>query len=185
MVNDRDALKERVRARLPAGETVVAQGTAAERRTLGDESSVPETYLVLTDQRLLLTRMSRSLPADEEISLGTIARWGDGLQYHRYFIAIAHPPFARREHVRSLVPFMRANREVTRTETILRFSNRNTAVAKALRADLTAREIPHDALALPELTREERTRGSRVLMHGIDAKDVPRRIASRINDRRE
>lgn len=172
-MNERDALKERVRARAPAGEALVAQGTAAERRTLDDQSSVPETYLVLTDQRLLLTRISRSLPADAEISLDAISRWADGLRSHRYMVAITHPPLARREHVRSPIPFIRADREVTRTETILRFSHQNTAVARALREALTARDTPHDELVLAQPTREERTRGSRVFAHGVDGTKAP------------
>jgi hypothetical protein len=52
--------------------------------------------------------------------------------------------------------------DVTRTQTIFRFSRPDTAVATALRAALEECGVPQQRLQFDERSRAERTRGSHV-----------------------
>ena len=55
--------------------------------------------------------------------------------------------------------------DVTRTETVFRFSRPDTQIAKALHTALSTRSVPHESLHFEERSREERTRDSHVVLH--------------------
>ena len=61
--------------------------------------------------------------------------------------------------------------DVTRAQTIFRFSRPDTAVATALRAALEERDVPQQRLRFDERSRAERTSGSHVR---LTAKKSPR-----------
>jgi hypothetical protein len=58
-----------------------------------------------------------------------------------------------------------AETEVTRTETILRFSRPDTRVAKAVASSLSLRSIVHEQLRFEERARDVRTRGSQTRLY--------------------
>lgn len=103
-----------------------------------------------------------------EIALEEVSRWADGTQYNCYAVVLSHPPMARREHQPAhrflWFKWGNASAERQRTTTIFRFSRRDTKAAQALRTALEQRNIPHQALQLDEVSREQRTRGSRAVV---------------------
>ena len=158
---------EKLRGLVGAGERVLAGGTASLLRGSDDEGSGEWRFLVVTGQRLLSAHWGHPDRLHEDLSFDAVTAWADGTQYHRYVVLLRHAPVTRSQagpwwH---RLPFLgRSVRKVTRTSTVLRFSRRDTAAASALRASLSDRGARHADLALQELTRAERTRGSRVAL---------------------
>jgi hypothetical protein len=161
----------RLRALVPAGEAIAAAGTAAELRTLGRDigSSSGVTFLVVTPRRVLFAPWVPSNQPHEEIPFDEVTRWADGVQYNSYVLALTHPPMTRREQVaaHNVLWFHWGNAEadVTRTQTIFRFSRSTTAAAAALRAALEQLGVHHDLLSFKERSRDERTRGSHARLY--------------------
>lgn len=164
----RKECETRLRRLVPADEQVIAVGTADEfLEPTGDLGVQGQwRFLLVTSERLLLADWSKPDRPHEDIAFDEVVRWADELQYHRYAMTLSHPPLIRHE----LVPAHRflwfawgnASEPWTRTTTTLRFSHRETATARALRAALEDRHVLHEALLLNEVSREERTRGSHV-----------------------
>lgn len=158
----------RLRALAGEGEEVVAVGTADEFAEPSGDLGVQGhwRFLVVTNRRLLFADWSTSDAPHEEIAFGEVPWWADGTQYHRYVVTLAHPPLSRNEwapaHRFLGMEWGNAYKPRRRTQTALRFSHRDTAAAKALRHALHERGVPHEALTLTEIPREERIRGSRV-----------------------
>lgn len=163
------ASEERLRRLVPAGEDVVAVGAADEfpddAEDFGGQGH--RRFLVVTMQRLLVTDWSRS-GADEEIVFDELGKWADGTQYHRYVVTLTHPSMTRNERVPAhrflWFEWGDAYEPRSRSTTTLRFSHRDTAAATALRLALQAGGASHEALALKEVSREERTRGSHMVL---------------------
>lgn len=151
---------ERLRSLVRAGERVLARGTASELRALDDQGSGEWRYLLVTDERVLSAHWGHPERPHEDLALQAVMAWADGAQCHRYLVRLTHVPMTRPQEGLTLFG-RRSVRDVTRTSTVLRFSRRDTAVASALRAAFSDRGVPHIHLALPERTRDERTRGSR------------------------
>lgn len=161
----------RLRALVPADEPVVAVGTAEELPSLGPEigSGGGWTFIVVTSARVLFASWGTSQEPPEEIHLDEVTGWATGTQYNREALVLAHPPMTRRQRApaHKVLWFEWGNTEedVTRTQTIFRFSRPDTQVAKALHAALMARNAPYEQLRFEERTREERTRGSHVTLY--------------------
>jgi hypothetical protein len=156
----------RLRDLVPAGETITAVGTAAELRRLDPDigSGSGVTFLVVSPLRVLFAPWAPPKQPHEEIRLDEVTRWADGVQYNAYALALMHPPMTRREQVPAYkvlwFKWGNAEADVTRTQTIFRFSRPGTEVAAALRSLLEQRAVPHDPLSFQERSREDRTRGS-------------------------
>lgn len=161
----------KLRGLVPADETVVGVGTAEELRSLGPDigSGGGWTFIVVTSERLLFARWASPQKSHEEIRLNEVARWASGTQYNCEALVLSHPPMTRQQRVpaHSVLWFKWGNTEVdvTRAKTIFRFSRPDTRVAKALHSALSARNVAHEPLHFEERSREERTRGSRALLH--------------------
>jgi hypothetical protein len=161
----------RLRALLPAEEPVLAVGTATELLSLGPEvgSGGGGTFVVVTPVRLLFAPWASPHEAPEEIRFDEVTRWASGTQYNCKAVVLTHPPLKRRHRV----PAHRflwfrwgdAETEVTRTETILRFSRPDTRVAKAVASSLSLRSIVHEQLRFEERARDVRTRGSQTRLY--------------------
>lgn len=160
--------EERLRSLVADDETVLAVGAADEFAQPAGDLGVQGRWrtLVVTEKRLLLADWSRPQDPHEEITFDQVKGWSDGSQYHRYVICLKHPPMTRMEwapaHRFLGLEWGNAREPRTRTTTTLRFSHRETEAAKALRTVLGARAVSHGELSLPEVSREERTRGSHV-----------------------
>ena len=155
----------RLRDLLTAGEEVLAVGTADEFRHATEDFS-PQgrgRFLVVTSQRLLMTEYSDDA-ATEAIPFDDLVAWADGSQYHRYVVKLSHPPMERLERVPAhrflWVEWGTASKPVTRETTTLRFSHGGTAAAAALRRALGNSAVAHETLALVEVPRGERMKGS-------------------------
>lgn len=163
--------EERLRGLVPTDEPIVAVGTAEELRSLGRDigSGGGWTFIVLTSERLLFAPWGLPHRPHEEIRLNEVTRWASGTQYNCEALVLTHPPMTRRQRMpgHKILWFEWGNAEadVTRTETIFRFSRPDTQVAKALHSELAARGVAHEALHFEERSREERTRGSHVVLH--------------------
>ena len=154
---------ERLASLVGAGERAEARGTAVELRGPDDEGSGEWRFLLVTGERVLSAHWGHPDRPHEDIAFESVTAWADGSHSHRYLVLLSHGPLTRSQVGLSLFG-RRVIRRVTRTRTVLRFSRRDTAVASALRAALSARGVPHAELALRESTREERTRGSRAAL---------------------
>lgn len=167
-VRDKKACEERLRALAGPGEEVVAVGTAEELRELKRDlgSGGGWTFMVLTDRRVLYAQWGSPQSNHDELQLDSITRWAHGTQYNVYAVMLEHPPRTRVERVpaHNLLWFRwgNARRPVTRTQTIFRFSRKDTEVAKALRWSLEHRQLPVTVLEFHEASREERTLGTQV-----------------------
>ena len=160
-----------LRGLVPPDETVVAAGTTEELRSLRSDigSGGGWTFIVVTSERLLFARWSSHQKSHEEIRLDEVMRWASGTQYNCEALVLTHPPMTRRQRVPAhrILWFEWGNTEadVTRTQTIFRFSRPDTQVAKALHSALSARKVTHEALHFEERSREERTRGSHAVLY--------------------
>ena len=159
----------RLRDLVPQDEAIVAVGTAEELGELGSDigSGGGWTFVVVTADRVLFAQWDRPEKPHERIRLGEVTHWAHGSQYNIYVLVLTHPPITRRERVvaHRLLWFRWGDVEedVTRTQTIFRFSRPETKAAKAIRASLEERSLPHEPLRFKQRSREKRTRGSRVL----------------------
>ena len=159
----------RLRGLVPADEQIVAVGTAEELRDLGPDlgSGAGWTFLVVTNDRLLFAPWSKPDVPHAEIRLDEVTRWATGTQYNCHALVLTHPAITRRERVPAYrllwFEWGNADADVTRTETIFRFSRPDTQVAKALHAALSARRVEHEQLHFEEKSRADRTRGSHVV----------------------
>ena len=162
--------EERLRGLVPTDEPIVAVGTAEELRSLGSDigSGGGWTFIVLTSKRLLFAPWGSPDKPHEEIRLDEVTRWASGTQYNCEALLLAHPPITRRQWMpaHKILSFEWGNTEgdVTRSETIFRFSRPDTQLAKALHAAFAARSVAHRSLHFEEKSREERTRGSQVAL---------------------
>jgi hypothetical protein len=160
-----------LRGLVPGDETVVAVGTAEELRSLGSDigSGGGWTFIVATSDRLLFARWGSRHKSHEEIRINDVTQWASGTQYNCEALVLTHPPMTRRQRVTAhkILWFEWGNAEadVTRTQTVFRFSRPDTQVTKALHSALSARKIAHEPLHFEERSREERTRGSRAVLH--------------------
>lgn len=166
----RKECETRLRQLVTADERIVAVGTADEFPEPTGDLGVQGRwrFLLVTSERLLFADWSKPDRPHEDITFDEVARWADGVQYHRYAITMTHPPLTRDEFV-SAHRFLwfkwgDASKPGSRSSTTLRFSHRDTAAAKSLRAALEQRHVPHETLLLKEVSREERTRGSHVTL---------------------
>jgi len=163
----------RLRELVPPEETIVSVGTAEELRELSSDirSGGGWTFVVVTDKQVLFARWGSPRKPHESIHLDEVTRWADGKQYNCYALVLTHPPMTRREWVvaHRLLWFKWGDDEadVTRTQTIFRFSRPETKAAKAMRASLEERSLPHELLHFKERSREERTYGSRALFRRL------------------
>jgi hypothetical protein len=156
----------RLRGLVPAGETIAAVGTAEELRSLGANigSGGGSTFIVVTSERLLFATWGSRQRPHEEFRLDEVTHWASGTQYNCGALVLTHPPTTRRQWVPAhrILWFEWGDTEadVTRTQTIFRFSRPDTRVAKALHSALSARKVAHEPLHFEEKSREDRTRGS-------------------------
>jgi hypothetical protein len=160
----------RLRDLVPSNESVAAVGTAEELRSLGPDigSGAGWTFIVVTPERLLIADWGSPERPHEEIRLDEVTRWSSGTQYNCEALVLTHSPLTRSQWVPAhRILWFRwgdAQADVTRSETVFRFSRPNTDVAQALHEALSTRKVPHKPLHFEEKTREERTRGSRALL---------------------
>jgi hypothetical protein len=156
----------RLRDLVPQDEAIIAVGTAEELRKLGSNigSGGGWTFLVVTTDRVLFARWGSPRKPPESIRLDEVTHWSEGRQYNCYVLVLTHPPITRRQRVapHRFLWFTWGDDEadVTRTQTIFRFSRPETKAAKAIRASLEERCLPHELLRFRERSREERTGGS-------------------------
>lgn len=106
-----------------------------------------------------------------ETARGDPVRRGDalglGTQYNCEALVLIHPSMTRRQRVpahRVWFEWGNAEADVTRTQTIFRFSRPDTQVAKALHSALSARKVAHEPLHFEETSREDRTLGSHAVL---------------------
>ena len=160
----------RLRGLVGADEAVVAAGTAEELRSLGPEigSGGGWTFVVVTTERVLFAQWGSSPKPHEEIRLDEVAHWASGTQYNCEALVMTHPPMTRRQRVPAhkvlWFEWGTAEADITRTYTIFRFSRSDTQVGKALHSALSARGVAHEQLDFEERSRNERTRGGRVVL---------------------
>jgi len=151
-------------------ETIVAVGTAQELRTLDPDigSGGGSTFIVVTEERALFAKWGSPQKPHEEIRINEVTHWGRGSQYNCHVVILTHPRMTRREPSPARrflwLTWGRAEAERSRTQTIFRFSRPDTEVAKAIRAALEKRQVPHQLLRFEERSREDRTRGSHAVM---------------------
>ena len=164
------ACETRLRSLVPREETIVAVGTAEELRELGHDigSGGGWTFVVVTVERLLFARWGSPGKPHECIRLDEVTRWAHGSQYNCHVIVLGHPPMTRKEWVAAhrVLWFKWGDVEakVTRTQTIFRFSRPETEAAKAIRAAMNEKSVPYELLQFKERSRQERTRGSHVVL---------------------
>jgi len=157
-----DEINRFLRAQIDPGENVLASGTGVEpRRSSTDISTEATDFFLVTPRRLLWSptwepRHRASLEFD------AVSSWSDGMQYHRYALAMTHDAIERiawaPEH--RVLWFEWGDTEELRhqTRTILHFSSRGTHVAEALRSQFERRRVAKGVpLAFQEVPREERT----------------------------
>jgi hypothetical protein len=160
----------RLRGLVPEDDSIVAVGTAEELSSLGPDigSGGGWTFIVVTAERLLFARWGSAQRPHEEIRLDEVTQWASGTQYNGHALVLSHPPRTRRQRVPAhrIVWFEWGNGEadVTRTQTVFRFSRPDTQIAKAIRAALTARNVAHELLHFEEKSREDRTRGGHAVL---------------------
>jgi hypothetical protein len=161
----------RLRALVASDETIAAVGTAQELRTLGVDigSGAGWTFLVITPSRVLFAPWASPQQPHEQIRFDEVTSWADGMQYNAYAVALTHPPMTRIEQVPAhkvlWVEWGNAEADVTRTQTIFRFSRPTTEVATVMKSLLEERGVHHDLLSFEERSREERTRGSHARLY--------------------
>ena len=165
----RRACETRLRDLVPREEAIVAVGTAEELRELGPDigSGGGWTFVVVTAEQVLFAQWGSPEEPHERIRLGEVTRWAHGSQYNSYVLVLTHPLMTRRERAAHRILWFQwgdVERDVTRTQTIFRFSRPETKAAKAIRVALEKGEVPNKLLRLKERSREERTRGSSVLL---------------------
>ena len=123
----------------------------------------------MTLDRVLFANWDAPQKSHEEIRLDEVTHWAHGSQYNCHALVLTHPPMTRRERVAAHrvlgIRWGDTEADVTRTQTIFRFSRTNTEVASALRAALEERKVPDRLLRFKERSRAERTRGSRTALH--------------------
>lgn len=164
------ASETRLRGLVPRTEPIIAVGTAEELHKLGPDigSGGGWTFVVVTSERVLFAPWGSPEKPHETITLDEVTRWAHGNQYNCHVLVLTHPPITRREWVvaHRILWFKWGDAEanVTRTQTIFRFSRPETDAAKAMRTALEERNVPHELLRFRERSREERTSGARVLM---------------------
>lgn len=162
--------EERLRGLVTPDEAIVAVGTAEELSSLGPEigSGGGWTFIVVTTERVLFAQWGSAPKPHEEIRLDQVTHWASGTQYNCEALVMTHPPRTRQQRVPAhrilWFEWGNAEAEVTRTDTIFRFSRPDTQVAKALHSALSARRVTHEQLQFEEKSREERTRGSHVVL---------------------
>jgi len=132
-------------ARLETGEQAVAKGTCYDVTEQGDGTGVGLCQMIVTDRRVLWTpaidfTFLASLPlVDIETASETT------VDTHRYVIRLSHEPLDRPRHApaHNLLLFEWGNKVVVRRfrTTGFRFSRRDTAAAKAMRAELSSRGV--------------------------------------------
>jgi hypothetical protein len=160
----------RLRGLLEPGEDAIAVGTCEELHAItGDVSSAGSwRFVVVTPVRVLFANWGRPEQRHDEIAFDDVFKWGDGRQYHRYVLVLYHPPMSKETWStprRFLNWTWGGKRRVgARDHTIFAFSRADTKTAVALREQLASRNIGHEEIRLEEKSREERTRGSRVLL---------------------
>jgi hypothetical protein len=141
---------------LRSGEYVIAEGRVEEAR--GEHYSALG-YLVVTDLRILmlpgLSPETRpiSLPIDELIT------YADADYAHRWYLHLHHRPMARLHHrSRWRVGFVLLGRnrlrEALESHTFLRFSRRDSVVARAVRTHLQNHSVPRIEWDGPALDAE-------------------------------
>ena len=165
----KEECEARLRRLVTANERVLAVGTADEfkepRGDLGVQGRF--RFLVVTNGRLLFANWARPRASHEEIRWDDVTGWADGTQYHRYVMTLRHPPMTRLEketaHKFLWIQWGTSLRPHTRSTTTLRFSQRHTDAANALRAQLEEIAIPHRKILLEEPSRSERTARSHAL----------------------
>ena len=164
------ACETRLRDLVPREETIVAVGTAEQLRELGPNigSGGGWTFVVVTVERLLFAPWGSPGKPHESILLDAVTRWTHGSQYNCHVIVLEHPPMTRKEWVAAhrVLWFKWGDvaAQVTRALTIFRFSRRETEAAKTIRAAMNERNVPDELLQFKERSREERTRGSQVVL---------------------
>ena len=116
----------------------------------------------------------------ETIHLDEVTHWGDGKQYNCYVLVLTHPPITRWQRVapHRFLWFTWGDDEadVTRTQTIFRFSRPETKAAKAIRTSLEKGGLPHEQLRFKERSREERTGGDSGLFGGAVTEPLTGRL---------
>ena len=158
----------RLRGLVPPEETITAVGTAEELHKLGPDigSGAGWTFVVVTAVRVLFVRWASRRSQPECIRLDEVSRWADGKQYNCYVLVLTHPPMIRREHVvahRFLwFKWGDAQADVTRTQTIFRFSRPETKATQAMRVALKEASVPRESVRFKERSRAERSSGGRV-----------------------
>jgi hypothetical protein len=150
-----------LRARLEPGERILAQGRAFEpyRDTfeLSQVISGPGCAVLVTDRRALWVsrddqRWVRILP------FAVVRFYVELTQAHRYALALDHEGIERLQWVpaRRLLAWSWGNAEEARpvSRSVLAFSRRDTAAARAIRAQLQAAGVPVGApRSLPKRER--------------------------------
>ena len=129
-------------ARVVEGERLLAQGRLDEIERGRAPSGSTYDYIVVTDKRLLVGK--RALGSDRsrdfDIDLDAIGSYSEHLEGHRWFIHLRHDPVTRvRQRTKHNLLWMHWGSEwspVAERDTVLHFSGRETAAAKALREQL-------------------------------------------------
>lgn len=164
------ACETRLRGLVPRTEPIIAVGTAEELHKLGPDigSGGGWTFVVVTSDRVLFAPWGSPEKPHETITLGEVTHWAHGNQYNCHVLVLTHPPMTRRELVAAhrvlWIKWGDVEASVTGTQTIFRFSRPQTEAAKAMRAALEERNVPHELFRFRERSRAERTRGAHVLM---------------------
>src|SRR5438309_4253462 len=132
-------------ARVADGERVLAQGRVDELERGGAPSGSTYDYIVVTDKRLLVGKhaLGSDRSRDFDIDLDAIVSHAEHLEGHRWFIHLRHSRVTRIRHrAKHNLLWMHWGNDsypVPESDTVLHFSSRETAAAKALREQLAAR----------------------------------------------
>ena len=135
-------------ARLAAGERLLAQGRVDEIPLGSGPSGSTYDYIVVTDRRLLVGKhaLAADRSRDFDITLDAVSSQAEHLEGHRWFVSLRHEPVTRVRHrAKHNVLWMHWGDDwspIADTDTVLHFSGRETAAAKALREQLASRGVP-------------------------------------------
>jgi len=124
------------------------------------------TFIVVTEERPLFAKWGSLQKPHEEVRVNEVTHWGHGrhIQLPRLGPDASSDDSSRTGKKVSVVDVGPSRGRPLSNPDHFSFSRPDTEVAKAIRAALEKRQVPHELLQFEERSRQDRTRASRAVM---------------------